>query len=83
MLLFLQKKVNFLRSYVDDLADQNQVLVQTIEDLQKEADNKVSDWGMKLPTSDCSLQVRFYKCFKAFWLDEVVGLAKVSLFRFH
>lgn len=68
VLLFLQKKVNFLWSYVDDLADQNQVLVQTIEDLQKEADNKVSNWGMKLPTSDHSLQVRFYKCLKHFGL---------------
>lgn len=83
MLLFLQKKVNFLQSYVDDLADQNQVLVQTIEDLQKEADNKVSNWGMKLPTSDRSLQVRFCKCFEAFWLDEVVGPAEVSLFPYH
>ncbi|XP_036934961.1 golgin subfamily A member 6-like protein 22 isoform X2 [Acanthopagrus latus] len=68
----LQKKVNFLRSYVDDLADQNQVLVQTIEDLQKEADNKVSDWGMKLPTSDCSLQVPVFDL-KTLMLNELVG----------
>ncbi|XP_059183425.1 golgin subfamily A member 6-like protein 25 [Centropristis striata] len=53
----LQKKVNFLWSYVNDLADQNQVLVQTIEDLQKEADYKVSKWGMKLCTSDRILDV--------------------------
>lgn len=62
-MLFLQKKVNFLRSYVNDLVDQNQVLVQTIEDLQKEADHKVSNWVMKLRTSDCILDVWFYKCF--------------------
>ncbi|KAA8580881.1 hypothetical protein FQN60_013839 [Etheostoma spectabile] len=51
-----EKKVNFLWSYVNDLADQNQVLVQTIEDLQKEADYKVSNWGMKLCTSDRILE---------------------------
>ncbi|XP_073344160.1 uncharacterized protein [Pagrus major] len=68
----LQKKVNFLWSYVDDLADQNQVLVQTIEDLQKEVDNKVSDWGMKLPTSDRSLQVPEVDL-KTLMLDELVG----------
>ncbi|KAM8731967.1 uncharacterized protein AB9X84_026192 isoform 2-T2 [Acanthopagrus schlegelii] len=68
----LLQKVNFLRSYVDDLADQNQVLVQTIEDLQKEADNKVSDWGMKLPTSDCSLQVPVFDL-KTLMLNELVG----------
>lgn len=39
----LQKKVNFLLSYANDLADQNQMLVQTIEDLQKEADGKTSN----------------------------------------
>ncbi|XP_071341553.1 early endosome antigen 1-like isoform X2 [Trachinotus anak] len=37
----LQKKEDFLRSYVNDLTDQNQVLVQTIEDLQMEADHKL------------------------------------------
>ncbi|XP_030254678.1 trichohyalin-like isoform X3 [Sparus aurata] len=68
----LQKKVNFLQSYVDDLADQNQVLVQTIEDLQKEADNKVSNWGMKLPTSDRSLQVATFDL-KTLMLNELVG----------
>ncbi|XP_044196214.1 trichohyalin-like isoform X2 [Thunnus albacares] len=53
----LQRKVDFLQSYVNDLADQNQVLVQTIEDLQKEADHKVSYLGMKLHTSDDILDV--------------------------
>ncbi|KAM7390631.1 hypothetical protein PAMA_008695 [Pampus argenteus] len=48
----LQRNVDFLRSYVNDLTDQNRVLVQTIEDLQKEADHKVSYLGMKLRTSD-------------------------------
>ncbi|KAK1885285.1 Reticulocyte-binding protein 2 like a [Dissostichus eleginoides] len=47
-----QKKVNFLWSYVNDLVEQNQVLVETVEDLQKEADDKVACRGMKLPASD-------------------------------
>ncbi|XP_026148611.1 myosin-10 isoform X2 [Mastacembelus armatus] len=53
----LQKKVDFLRSYVNDFADQNQVLVQNIEYLQKEADQMVSSWGMKLCTYDHILDV--------------------------
>lgn len=55
--------MNFLLSYVNDLADQNQMLVQTIEDLQKEADDKVSNWVGKLHTSDRASEVRFYKRF--------------------
>lgn len=39
----LQKKVNFLLSYLNDLTDQNQMLVQTIEDLQSEADGHTSN----------------------------------------
>ncbi|XP_040922251.1 golgin subfamily A member 6-like protein 22 [Toxotes jaculatrix] len=48
----LQKKEDFLWSYVNDLTEQNQVLVQTIEDLQMEADHKFSSLGMKVHTSD-------------------------------
>ncbi|XP_035855740.1 nuclear mitotic apparatus protein 1-like isoform X2 [Sander lucioperca] len=70
----LQKKVNFLWSYVNDLADQNQVLVQTIEDLQKEADYKVSSWGMKLCTSDRILDVSDVDL-RTLLLDELVGPA--------
>lgn len=61
VLFFLQKKVNFLLSYVKDLAEQNQMLVQTIEDLQKEADSKVSSRAGNVHTPE---EVRFYKCFK-------------------
>ncbi|XP_026217276.1 myosin-2 heavy chain-like isoform X2 [Anabas testudineus] len=53
----LLQKVDFLRSYVNDFADQNQVLVQTIEELQKETDHKFSSWGMKQCTSDQNLNV--------------------------
>ncbi|XP_076014485.1 uncharacterized protein LOC143006992 [Genypterus blacodes] len=68
----LQNKVDVLQSYVNDLVDQNQVLVQTIEDLQKEADHKVSNVGMKPHTSDgitdvCEVELRTLS------LDELVG----------
>ncbi|XP_056290267.1 myosin-9-like isoform X3 [Pseudoliparis swirei] len=68
----LQKKVNFLRSYVNDLADQNQVLLQTIEELQKEADGKGSNWGTKLCTSDQILNVSEVDL-RTLLLDELVG----------
>ncbi|XP_070784624.1 putative uncharacterized protein MYH16 [Enoplosus armatus] len=68
----LQKKVNFLRSYVNDLADQNQVLVQTIEELQKEADHKVYNRRMKLGISDRILEMSEVDL-KALLLDELVG----------
>ncbi|XP_019942742.2 polyamine-modulated factor 1-binding protein 1 isoform X1 [Paralichthys olivaceus] len=48
----LQKKEDLLQSYVDDLTDQNQVLVQTIEELQVQADHNLSKSVMKLGTSD-------------------------------
>ncbi|CAK6951863.1 LOW QUALITY PROTEIN: myosin-11-like [Scomber scombrus] len=67
----LQRKVDFLQSYVNDLADQNQVLVQTIEDLQKEADHKVSHLGMKLRTSGRILDVPEV-AWKTLSLDELV-----------
>ncbi|XP_045921525.1 putative uncharacterized protein MYH16 [Micropterus dolomieu] len=70
----LQKKVNFLWSYANDLADQNQVLVQTIEDLQKEADHKVSSWGMKLCSSDHTLEVCEVDL-RTLLLDELAGTA--------
>ncbi|XP_034428943.1 golgin subfamily A member 6-like protein 22 isoform X2 [Hippoglossus hippoglossus] len=38
----LQKKEDLLQTYVNDLTDQNQVLVQTIEELQMEADHNLS-----------------------------------------
>ncbi|KAK9527878.1 hypothetical protein VZT92_014401 [Zoarces viviparus] len=70
----LQKKVNFLRSYVNDVADQNQVLLQTIEDLQKEADFKVSNWGITLHTSDRILDGSEVDV-RTLLLDELVGPA--------
>ncbi|XP_031652375.1 golgin subfamily B member 1 isoform X1 [Oncorhynchus kisutch] len=48
----LQMKVRILQSYVNDLGDQNQVLVQTVEDLETEANNRVCTIEAKLRTSD-------------------------------
>ncbi|XP_066539630.1 golgin subfamily A member 6-like protein 22 [Hoplias malabaricus] len=48
----LQMKVRILHSYVNDLSDQNQVLVQTVEELEKEANEKVAGLEMKLRASD-------------------------------
>ncbi|XP_033965043.1 trichohyalin-like [Pseudochaenichthys georgianus] len=67
-----QKKVNFLWSYVNDLVEQNQVLAETVEDLQKEADNKVSCRGMKLHASDPILNVSEADL-RTLFLDELVG----------
>lgn len=50
--------MDFLQSYVNDLTDQNQVLVQTIEDLQKEAKSKMSNYGTIRGTSDDTMNVR-------------------------
>ncbi|AWP20799.1 putative trichohyalin-like [Scophthalmus maximus] len=46
------KKEDFLQSYVNDLTDQNQLLVETIEELQMEADHNISNLGMKPHPSD-------------------------------
>ncbi|KAM6971594.1 uncharacterized protein LKV04_017158 [Tautogolabrus adspersus] len=70
----LQKKVNFLQSYVKDLEDQNNVLVQTIEDLQQEDDHEGSDVGMELQPSDCILDVS-EEDLRTMHLDELVGPA--------
>uniref|UniRef100_A0AAQ5WWK2 Uncharacterized protein n=1 Tax=Amphiprion ocellaris TaxID=80972 RepID=A0AAQ5WWK2_AMPOC len=67
-----QKKVDFLQSYVNDLTDQNQLLAQTIEDLQREARHKVSSYGMKLHSSDHDLNVSEVNL-KTLLLDEFMG----------
>ncbi|XP_059901759.1 uncharacterized abhydrolase domain-containing protein DDB_G0269086-like [Gadus macrocephalus] len=51
-------KVYALQSYVSDLTNQNQVLVEAVEDLEKEAQHKVSSVGMKLQPSDSIVHER-------------------------
>lgn len=77
--------MDFLWSYVKDLADQNQVLVQTVEDLLKEADH-TRLLGMKRPTSDHVLEVMFYNyykkkhCFRPFLLNYPVDEDRFFVF---
>ena len=44
----IQLKIKTLESYVKDLLEQNDVLVQTIDELEKEANNRVSKLEAKL-----------------------------------
>lgn len=53
-------KLNVLQSYVNDLGDQNQVLIQTVEDLEKEANEKVASLEVKLRTSDDIINVSMF-----------------------
>ncbi|XP_028289332.1 golgin subfamily A member 6-like protein 22 [Parambassis ranga] len=69
----LQKKVDFLQSYVNDLQDQNQVLVQTIEDLQREAGHKDFTLRTKQLNSDHVLGASDVE------LDELIGTIVHSL----
>ncbi|XP_072109391.1 uncharacterized protein [Mobula birostris] len=48
----LKMKVRILQSYVNDLGDQNKVLVQTIEDLEKEANEKIANLDTRLRRDD-------------------------------
>ncbi|CAJ1082362.1 trichohyalin-like [Xyrichtys novacula] len=68
----LQKKVNFLLSYVKDLEDQNQVLIQTVEDLREEADHEISEVGLELRTSNGIEEVSEVDR-RTMRLDELVG----------
>ncbi|XP_066545877.1 myosin heavy chain, clone 203 [Amia ocellicauda] len=57
----LRMKVRILHSYVNDLSDQNEVLVQTVEDLEKEANQKVYLMEAKKLQADQFLNVVNYK----------------------
>ena len=53
----LKLKVKTLESYVKDLLEQNDVLVQTIDELEKEANNRVAKLETKLIKVSNSLKV--------------------------
>jgi hypothetical protein len=38
---FLQLRLSILQSYVNDLTEQNEVLIQTVEELEREANQRV------------------------------------------
>ncbi|KAK2814814.1 hypothetical protein Q7C36_023080 [Tachysurus vachellii] len=48
----LRTKIRILHSYVNDLSDQNGILVHTVEELEKEANEKVSRLKAKLQASE-------------------------------
>lgn len=50
--------MRILQSYVNDLSEQNEVLVQTVEELEKEANNRVAQLETKLQKTAASVKVR-------------------------
>lgn len=71
----LQKKVNFLLSYLNDLTDQNQMLVQTIEDLQGEADGHTSNLvGKQLSSSQITTKWDKYAFAKREIITQVIQI---------
>ncbi|XP_051878577.1 uncharacterized protein LOC127574023 [Pristis pectinata] len=57
----LKMKLRILQSYVNDLGDQNEVLVQTIEDIEKEANEKITNLDNRLRRADQLLNVQQLK----------------------
>jgi hypothetical protein len=51
-------KIKTLESYVKDLLEQNDVLIQTIDELEKEANNRVAKLESKLFKSSNQLKVK-------------------------
>eukprot|EP00062_Callorhinchus_milii_P024396 gi/632984256/ref/XP_007909050.1/ PREDICTED: interaptin-like [Callorhinchus milii] len=57
----LRMKIRIFQSYVNDLSDQNDVLVQTVEDLEREANEKVANLNSKLKKADQMLNELKFK----------------------
>ena len=51
-------RMRILQSYINDLSEQNEVLVQTIEELEKEANSRVAHLEGKLVHSQEIIKVR-------------------------
>ena len=52
-------RMRILQSYVNDLSEQNEVLVQTVEELEKEANERVVLLENKLKKTADSVKVRY------------------------
>jgi len=50
-------RVRILRSYINDLTDQNAVLMKTVEDLEADADGRVARLESKLQKSSGVIKV--------------------------
>ena len=57
----LQHQVQSLQSYVSELSDQNEILVQTVEELEREANDRVALVESKLQRTALSLKVNHAK----------------------
>ena len=51
-------RMRLLQSYVNDLSEQNEVLVQTVEELEKEANERVAKLEEKLYKSEAASKVQ-------------------------
>ena len=50
-------RLRILQSYVNDLSEQNEVLVQTVEELEKEANSRVELLDIKVQKSAATVKV--------------------------
>ena len=57
ILFFFQLQLQSLQSYVNELSDQNEILVQTVEELEREANDRVALVESKLQRTTQSLKV--------------------------
>lgn len=58
-LLLFQAEIQVYSSYVKDLIDQNEVLVQTVEQLESEANERVAKLEQKLSKAVTTAKVRY------------------------
>ena len=54
----LQARIRVLQAYVNDLSEQNEVLVQTVEELEREANERVEMLESKLQKTSGTHKVR-------------------------
>jgi hypothetical protein len=57
--MYFQTRVRIMQAYVNDLSEQNEVLVQTVEELEREANDRVNILESKLKQVSGSSKVIF------------------------
>lgn len=62
VLVVMQNQLQSLQSFVNELSDQNEILVQTVEELEREANDRVALVESKLQKTTLSLKVN-ERCF--------------------
>lgn len=58
----MQNQLQSLQSFVNELSDQNEILVQTVEELEREANDRVALVESKLQKTTLSLKVNKKIC---------------------